>query len=174
MARPAKRIAKKPARRPTKRRMPRRRSPARDLALRWLPPGGICGVVPACAEFEVDFKDSFIRLVSIELYDPNKPGDVWVKVPYAWTTALADKAAKEALDNALFSSYYFRKIQTPCQKVCTCTLSGKWGRWSRWQQVSLSANFSTKAPDPPPALLHYRATGTTAARFRMQIGSCRK
>ena len=169
MARPAKRIARKPSRRPA-----RRARLTRDLALRWLPPGGVCGAAPYCAEFEIEFKDVSIRLISIELFDPDKPGDVWVKVPYSWTSVPADKDAMVALKKALFESQLEPKFQTPCQKGCTCTLSGNWGPWGRWHRVSLSASFTTKAPNPPPAVLHYRATGTIPARFRAQIGSCRK
>lgn len=143
------------------------------MALRWLPPGGVCGTMPFCAEFEVEFR-GWVHPIEIELQDPDKPGDVWMKVPGGQWSFAGLKEALDALNEAISQQLFVPRYRTPCQKGCTCKLSGKWGEWSAWGRTPLSASFSIKAPKPPPARLHYRVNGSVQTRFRAQIGFCRK
>ena len=134
------------------------------------PKGFICPL-PFCGRLEVAYRARSIRLVSVDLFDPNaaNPNKTWATFRPPLISPQATASAMRALRRAAGGG----RGDLPCLNVgCACRLSGRWSAWSPWRRVPIAGGFSIAAPNPPPARLRYRANGTAMMRVRFQPGIC--
>ena len=136
--------------------------------------GYLCPGSGLCFQFDVRVYEDEARLQTVEMYDPDgATTDLkWVSVPLKQLGGPGKDKAIEALKKkALDLEGHYRVDQ--CSGSCSCVMPKKMGRWTYgYQKIELTVGFSLPSPNPPPARLRYRVTGTVEVKTRLTFGTC--
>jgi hypothetical protein len=132
--------------------------------------GQICPEHPICLRFECKFKPDSVKLISIDLFEPNTANndDPWIRIDSSLINDEVEKEAKRILKkNAADGAF-----DTGCDEGCVCEPGKIWSDWSHWSEVDIKGGFSI--PAPLNGELKYRANGKVMVKSRVSPGTCYK